>query len=66
MKRRLMKLLFKKEVKDYEEHISFLLVDIKELIEMQQLYEDEVNKLTNENRILSLIIESVDIYNKER
>ena len=66
MKRRLMKLLFKKEVKDYEEHISFLLGDIKELIEMQQLYEDEVNKLTNENRILSLIIESVDIYNKER
>ena len=66
MKRKLMELLFKKEVKENNEYISHLLGDMKELIEMQQLYEEEINKLTNENRILSLIIESVDIYNKER
>lgn len=66
MKRKLMKLLFKKEIKEYDEHIAFLLGEMSELVEMQKLYDDEVNKLTNENKILSLIIESIDLYNKEK
>lgn len=66
MREKLMRLLFKREVKNNEEYIQHLLADIKELIEMQDLYEEEIVNLTNENRILGLIIENLDIYNKER
>lgn len=66
MRERLMRLLFKREVRNNEEYIQHLLADIKELVEMQDLYEEEIVNLTNENRILGLIIENLDIYNKER
>lgn len=66
MREKLMRLLFKREVKNNEEYIQHLLADIKELVEMQDLYEEEIINLTNENRILGLIIENLDIYNKER
>ena len=66
MREKLMRLLFKREVKNNEEYIQHLLADIKELVEMQDLYEEEIVNLTNENRILGLIIENLDIYNKER
>ena len=66
MREKLMRLLFKREVRNNEEYIQHLLADIKELVEMQDLYEEEIVNLTNENRILGLIIENLDIYNKER
>ena len=66
MREKLMRLLFKREVKNNEEYIQHLLADIKELVEMQDLYEEEIINLTNENRILGLIIENLDIYKKER
>lgn len=66
MREKLMRLLFKREVENNEEYIQHLLVDIKELVEMQTLYEEEIVHLTNENRILGLIIENVDFYNKEK
>ena len=62
MRERLMRLLFKREVKNSEEYIQFLLKDIKYLVEMQDLYEDEIKNLTNENRVLSHIVESVNFY----
>lgn len=62
MRERLMRLLFKREVKNNEEYIQFLLKDIKYLVEMQDLYEDEIKNLTNENRVLSHIVESVNFY----
>ena len=65
MRERLMRLLFKREVKNSEEYIQFLLKDIKYLIEMQDLYEDEIKNLTNENRVLSHIVESVNFYKGE-
>lgn len=66
MREKLMRLLFKREVKNNEEYIQHLLADIKELVEMQTLYEEEIAHLTNENRILGLIIENIDLYNKEK
>ena len=62
MRERLMRLLFKREVKNSEEYIQFLLKDIEYLVEMQDLYEDEIKNLTNENRVLSHIVESVNFY----
>ena len=66
MRRKLMLLLFRKEVKEFIEEREWLANDIRELIEMQNLMDEEIVRLTNENRILSLIIESLDLYKKER
>lgn len=62
MREKLMRLLFKREVKNNEEYVQFLLKDIKYLVEMQDLYEDEIKNLTNENRVLSHIVESINFY----
>lgn len=66
MRKRLMLLLFRKEVEEFIKERGWLANDIKELIEMQNLMDKEITRLTNENRILSLIIESLDLYKKER
>lgn len=66
MRKRLMLLLFRKEVEEFIEEREWLANDIRELIEMQNLMDEEIVRLTNENRILSLIIESLDLYKKER
>ena len=60
---------YEKELKIYEKEIDWLkdiIKDISEDIEehgkMLQLYEEELIRLENENKILTLIIESLKLY----
>lgn len=69
MKKKLFKKIFTKEIKMYEKEIDWLKniikaisEDIEEHGKMLQLYEEELIRLENENKILTLIIESLKLY----
>lgn len=69
MKKKLFKKIFAKEIKIYEKEIDWLKdiikaisEDIEEHGKMLQLYEEELIHLENENKILTLIIESLKLY----
>ena len=69
MKKKLFKKIFAKEIKIYEKEIDWLKdiikaisEDIEEHGKMLQLYEEELIRLENENKILTLIIESLKLY----
>ena len=75
-KKRLMKMMFKNEIKDYEETIdllnkclarmivkeSELANEIEELTEFINMYEQELNEKERELKIMNLIVESLKLY----
>lgn len=78
LKRWLFNKIFKDEIEEYKEIIKELCRDLeseildnirnikelKEANDMSKLYEEEVTRLENENKIMTLIIESMKLYEK--
>lgn len=69
MRNKLFKKIFKKEIEMYENEIKWLndimkaiSEDMEEHGKMLQLYEEELTRLENENKILTLIVESLKLY----
>lgn len=69
MRNKLFNKIFKKEIEMYKDEIKWLndimkvmSEDIEEHGKMLQLYEEELIRLENENKILTLIIESLKLY----
>ena len=69
MRNKLFKKIFKKEIEMYKNEIKWLNDIIKAMSEdmeehgkMLQLYEEELTRLENENKILTLIVESLKLY----
>lgn len=69
MRNKLFNKIFKKEIEMYKDEIKWLndimkamSEDIEEHGKMLQLYEEELTRLENENKILTLIVESLKLY----
>lgn len=69
MRNKLFKKIFKKEIEMYKNEIKWLndimkamSEDMEEHGKMLQLYEEELTRLENENKILTLIVESLKLY----
>ena len=69
MRNKLFKKIFKKEIEMYKNEIKWLNDIIKAMSEdmeehgkMLQLYEEELTRLENENKILTSIVESLKLY----
>lgn len=71
MKKKIFKKIFEKEIKAYEKEIDWLKDIIRianndevEHAKMLLLYEEELERLERENQILTLIIESLNLYER--
>lgn len=71
MRNKLFKKIFKKEIEMYKNEIKWLndimkamSEDMEEHGKMLQLYEEELTRLENENKILTLIVESLKLYER--
>ena len=62
MKKWLFGKIFRKELKEKEELIAFILEDFSEQLRMMMLYEEELDRLENELKITNLILESLKLY----
>lgn len=59
------KWLFRKEIEKYEWMINTLSGDLTDANEYIDLYEEEIDKLERENRMLTMIIESLKLYDNK-
>ena len=54
--------MYKDEIKWLNDIMKAMSEDIEEHGKMLQLYEEELTRLENENKILTLIVESLKLY----